>query len=441
MMRILLAVHHFPPRYTGGAEWRALRTAKALAKRGHEVRVVCVESIYGPSGGGIKAEIDTYEGIVVERLSFDLSGSPDPFLWSYDNPLVGSYIDRRISEFHPSLLHVIGGYLISGSPLEIAHHRNVPTVVTLTDYWFLCPRITMIRSDGRVSGLPIDPATCARCLAEERRRYRWPAAVVPGLMDRYWSSDMGQAQKVTERQSFLLSTLSKVDVIISPSRFLRSMFIESGIEKDKVVFSRQGRTFASGVIEFPLRRGKHERVRVGFLGQIAEHKGVHVLLRAVRKVSDPGLRVLIYGDTRAFPDYVGRLKSIAKNDPRVRFVGHIMPQELRNAYGQLDAIVVPSVWYENSPNVILEAQAHGVPVIASNLGGMAEMVRPEVDGLLFSPGDEDDLSRQIERLLHNPDLLEGMRTNAPTVKSLEQEIDDLEQIYRTVVRVPAEIEL
>lgn len=441
MKKILLAVHHFPPRHTGGAEWRALRTAKALLARGHEVRVVCVESILTPSGGGIKAEIDIFQGVPVERLSFDLHGSSDPFLMSYDNHLVGEYIDNRLSAFRPDLLHVIGGYLISGRPLAIAAEREIPTVVTLTDYWFLCPRINMVQSNGDLSSLPLDPAVCARCLAEESRRYRWPSAVLPGLMDKYWSARTAHADRLAQRQAFLLSTLSRVNAVISPSRFLRSMFIQWGIDRKKIIYSRQGRTFdpsAETISEG--RAGRDEGMRIGFLGQIAAHKGVHILVKAVSEVRDPGLRLLVYGDTRAFPDYMNRLKSLSGKDGRIRFVGHILPDELSNVYGDLDVVVVPSLWYENSPNVILEARAHRVPIIASNLGGMAEMVRSEVDGLLFSPGDYKDLSRQIQRLRRNPDLLDTLRRNAPQVKTAEEEIDELEEVYRALTDVPSQVE-
>jgi glycosyltransferase involved in cell wall biosynthesis len=436
-MRILLAVHHFPPRFTGGAEWRAWRTAKALSERGHEIRVVCVESIHGPAGGGIKAEVDEYNGVVVERLSFDLAGCPDPFRWGYDNPLIGDYIDTRLTDFRPDVFHLVGGYLISGRPLLIAQEKSIPTVVSLTDYWFLCPRISMIRSNGRLATVPIDPEQCGRCLAEERRRFRWPAALAPGLMDKYWETNISFADKIRQRQAFLNSVLMGVNAVVSPSRFLRSMFVESGIPREKILYCRQGLSGASAQTAPPRRHSPRPEVHIGYVGQIASHKGVHVLLKAALKVPDDRLRVFVYGDTRAHPEYVRRLKSLIANDRRIRLAGLVLPAELARVYSDLDALVVPSLWYENSPNVILEAQGHAVPVIASNLGGMAEMVRPEADGLLFSPGDDDELARQLQRLVHNPELLEALSGAAPKVKTLDEEMNDLVDIYRAATKITA----
>jgi glycosyltransferase involved in cell wall biosynthesis len=93
-------------------------------------------------------------------------------------------------------------------------------------------------------------------------------------------------------------------------------------------------------------------------------------------------------------------------------------------------LLIPSIWYENSPNVILEAFAHGTPVIASNLGGMAELVRHNVDGLTFNAGDAQDLAHQITRVIDQPSLLQQFCANIPPVKTVAQEIDGLEAIYR-----------
>lgn len=431
-MRILLAVHHFPPRHTGGAEWQAFRTAKALAARGHEVRVICVESITDPSSGGLKADLDEYDGISVERLTFDLAGCPDPFQWSYDNPLIGEYIDRRIVDYRPDAFHLIGGYLISGRPLLVAREREIPTYVTLTDYWFLCPRTTMVRSDGELATLPTSAGRCGRCIAEQRRRFRWPATVAPGLMERYWEINHSYADNVRRRQAFLIPALSAVNAIISPSRFLRSMYVQSGIPVGKFVYSRQGIPRVPPV-DGPNRRDASRRgIYFGYVGQITRIKGVHILLEAVMKVRDDRLRVLIYGNTKEFPDYVRRLKAMVAGDKRIRFAGLVSPAELSRVYSDLDALVVPSVNYENSPNVILEAQSHALPVIASNLGGMAEMVRPDVDGLLFPPGDADGLAQQIERVIQDPGLLRSFRRAAPVVKTLDEEMDELLEIYNSV---------
>jgi glycosyltransferase involved in cell wall biosynthesis len=92
---------------------------------------------------------------------------------------------------------------------------------------------------------------------------------------------------------------------------------------------------------------------------------------------------------------------------------------------------VPSRWYENSPNVILEAQAFKVPIVATRLGGMAELVRDEIDGLLFELNDAQDLARQLQRGLEDRELLGRLSTNAPLSKTLDTEMHELCEIYET----------
>jgi glycosyltransferase involved in cell wall biosynthesis len=99
----------------------------------------------------------------------------------------------------------------------------------------------------------------------------------------------------------------------------------------------------------------------------------------------------------------------------------------------LDVTVVPSRWYENRPGTILEAFAHRTPVIASNLGGMIELIDHEVNGLLFTLNDADDLARQLVRLLNEPDLLATLERGILPVPGMLDEIEQIEQYYRALV--------
>jgi glycosyltransferase involved in cell wall biosynthesis len=431
-MRIVIAVHHFPPRYTGGAEWRAYRTAAALQARGHEVHVVCVERIDTGPDSGVAWEDDVYDGIAVRRLSFNLAAAPDPFRWEYDNLWIDHHLKEFLSERRPDVFHLIGGYLMSGRALRVAHQLDTSTVVTLTDFWFLCPRISMLRSNGQVSTLPINAVTCARCLGEEKRRYRLPGRVAPSLMNAFWRLRKTRIREVEARMAFLRQTLNQVNAIISPSQFLRSVFIEAGVEPERIIFSRQGRDFPDLTPQM-LEKMPSSGLRVGYIGQIAWHKGIHVLFEAVRRMPGVPLTMRAYGDTTPFPEYTARLRRLVAGDKRLKLAGVYHRQEVSQVLRELDVIVVPSLWYENSPNAILEAFAHRTPVIASNLGGMAELVRDGENGLLFAPGDADDLARQLRRLLDDPSLLPTLRAGIGPVKGVAHEMDELEEIYRSVV--------
>jgi glycosyltransferase involved in cell wall biosynthesis len=163
-------------------------------------------------------------------------------------------------------------------------------------------------------------------------------------------------------------------------------------------------------------------LRVLYLGQLSRHKGVDLLVSAVRTLQRDGaaLELRLIGpltDTSAFGDWLagaaGDGVSVEAPQPRAA---------LAEALHAAHVLVVPSRWYENSPNVILEAQAAGVPVVATGHGGMAEMVRHEQDGLLFAPGDAASLSTALRRLIDEPNLLARLRAGIVRPYGVEREM-------------------
>ncbi|NMC78683.1 MAG: glycosyltransferase family 4 protein, partial [Chloroflexi bacterium] len=369
-MNLLFAVHHFPPNYTGGAEWRTYRTAAALQARGHQVRVLCIERTDAGSPQKLAWQDDTFEGIAVRRLFFNLSAAPDPFLWSYDNRWIGDHLHAYLAEIQPDVMHLFSGYLMSGRALLTAKEQGVPVVVTLTDFWFLCPRINLLRSNGQISTLPINPVSCARCLGEEKRRYRIPGQMFPGLMNVYWKTQKAEIAKIERRLTFLRDALNQADAIISPSQFLKAVYTQWGIDAGRILFSRQGRDFPALKAD-TLAKTPSSVLRIGYMGQIAPHKGVHLLFEAARQMPQAPIHIQVFGDTSAFPDYTQHLKQLTEGDSRLELCGVYQCGSISELYPHLDVLVVPSIWYENSPNVILEAFAHKTPVVTSNLGGMA----------------------------------------------------------------------
>ena len=425
-MRIAIGVHHFPPRFRGGAEQRALRTAQALQRRGHSVRVITVDDPYSGPESGVEWEDDIHEGVQVRRLRLNLNAAPDPFRFEYDNPWIGDHLRSWLQEVTPDLFHLFSGYILSGRALHVAHELAIPSVVSVTDYWFLCRKLTLLRNDGSISELPVDPQQCARCFAEETRRYQWPARIAPRVMDWYWSARKGAGDRFRARNEFLLGALGLADAIISPSHFVRDALVQAGVEDARIRFARQGS-------ERPLSTANDKEpsneLRITYMGQIAPHKGVHVAVQALSLLPSRRIRLRVYGNADQFPDYVRRLHAMMEKDPRCEILPQYGKQDLGRILRESDVVVVPSMWYENSPNVLLEAFQHHTPVLATNLGGMAELVEHGHNGLLFAMGDATDLAQQIRRLMDEPGLLAQLAANAPALPSLEQEIDALEEVY------------
>ena len=283
-MDIVLPVHHFPPRYTAGAELITTRYAHWLLAHGHRVEVVCIERIDQGDGRQISAERDEYQGIPVWRLAFNLAAAPDRFRWTYDNPLIGRWFIDYLERTQPTLVHVQGGYLITTSVLEAAHTLGIPTVLSAHDYWYLCPRITLLRSDGTICDeIPQDPAGCSWCMLMESRRYRLPNQVTRGLAGKIaLAAGMSeQRQAMAARRARLAEALGWADAVVAPSRFLASRFAPL-VQRERLHVSRYGLDLGPFLAQ--PRRTPDGTLRFGFTGQIAPHKGVHTLIDAFRRL-------------------------------------------------------------------------------------------------------------------------------------------------------------
>lgn len=286
----------------------------------------------------------------------------------------------------------------------------------------------MIRSDGSNEQFPEEPWQCVRCLGEEKRRYRWLGRIFPGFLDWYWKHRSRSIRDIQQRSKVLVDELNLAGTIISPSNFVRDVYIQVGVDPEEIIFSRQGVDLPN-IPQTTLVRQPSPKLRMGYIGQITQIKGVHILIKAVNQLADLPVHLDIYGDLKKEPDYVARLKALVSDHHKIEFQGMFERKDLTSVMGSLDVLVVPSLWYENSPNVIQEAFATKTPVITSDIGGMAELIEHRKNGLLFCTGDFDALAEQLRALLFEPGLLTQLQEGIGEVKSVAVEMAELEEIY------------
>jgi glycosyltransferase involved in cell wall biosynthesis len=171
-------------------------------------------------------------------------------------------------------------------------------------------------------------------------------------------------------------------------------------------------------------------LRAGYVGGIYPSKGVHVLVQAFAELEEEPVELHVHGHLDWFPEYVGALRRAA-GESRVCFHGPFEPARLEEILSGLDLLVVPSVWYENMPITIHEAYRHGIPVIASDFGGMAEAVEHGRTGLTFPRGDARALAGAIRSLARDPGLYDRLARARPRVPTLTEVVDRLEALYRS----------
>jgi glycosyltransferase involved in cell wall biosynthesis len=426
-MRIVMAVHHYPPQFVAGVELVAQRIAIGMARLGHTMHVVCVDDI--AASRPFSVHTATEDGVEVNRLGLQLTGHPDPLGVRHRDAALGEWFTGYLERTKPDLFHSLSSYVLSASLIDAAKVLDVPVVASLHDYWYLCPRITLLRSDDSRCDGEVTASDCARCLMRERRRGR--------LIDDFGKRlgvhllDRGLAERIDDRQRHLDAVLRSVDQIVTPAMLTRELLLARGFSPESVRLVRHG------LAAVPARTGSPDpqrgSLRIGYMGQFAHHKGVHVLVDAFGRLAPAGRASLVlFGDPTRFPAYSRRLREMASKNPGVEFAGAYRNDEVWSVLRRVDVLVVPSLWYEISPLVILEAFAAGVPVIASDLRNINYQVRDEEDGLLFKAGDALHLSRQLQRLIDHPELLQSLRRGIQPVHKLEDELREIESIYRQV---------
>jgi glycosyltransferase involved in cell wall biosynthesis len=440
-MKILLIANGYPPHRWAGTETYTAGIANGLQARGHQVRILCVGEWENGASYWNGYDDDIYNGVPVRRIHLNWMKSPDPFGYLYNNPEVASYLESDLKNNPPDLVHVTSCETLSASILKVIKDANLALVLSLTDFWFLCPQINLLRSNGQNCDAKTTAWECLRCMMFHSKAYRWPNLVLPekGVADLLMRVSKyplltrqpglrGMAGDMAERKIFLRQSLRLADCRITASSFVRNVFIANGVKAPIMV-----RPYGHDLSWLNNYSGKSSSkvIRFGFIGQIVSSKGIHILLKATQSIfknHKKAFKVVIYGDLHKDADYSAKLQAISENMDNVQFLGTYLHENSAEIFANIDVLVVPSLWYD-FPLVIYEAFATKTPVIATNLGGMAEAVQHGSNGLLFVRGDVPDLARQLKRIVNEPELLEQLRSGIPAVKSIDEEIEELEQLY------------
>lgn len=460
-MRILLCSHHYPPRHRGGVEIHTARLAHALAEQGEEVAVVTSDDDPLIETGRILTRDDA--GVEVNTIGNDrLVRSP---LDTLARAEVGRAFETILERVAPDVVHFQHVMNLGLEMPILVASRGIPVLITLHEYWLLCPRGGQMRcADGTLCEVP-DLRTCSRCLQDHRfgrsalevrvarmarrveRLTGWNAFPwLKGLRPRATGSPATENDEdlcamtsfLEERRRRVRAMLEEVDVVLSPSRFLIGRFAAAGFDVQAF------RHWPNGVPEWsPEVRDSGEdadrdgSLRVGFLGSIVPQKGLDLLVEAHRRLPRGRIEVHVHGDVTFDPVFWSTVRERSVTG-ETRVHGPFTQNELAGILARLDVLVVPSRWYENAPLVISEARRAGVPVVAARLGGMAEMVRDGVDGLLFEPGDADSLAACLERLAAEPAARRRMAAAAPAPRALAEEARDLRRLYAELRARPRE---
>lgn len=277
-------------------------------------------------------------------------------------------------------------------------------LLTLHDFVAICRNGGLMVKTGLRGPLceRAEPDACHRCFPDET-----PTAFVA-------------------RRRALLAHFAAADGYIAPSRFLAGRYIDWGLPARRIAVIENGLERRPAMAPAVPAREGDGTLRLAIFGQLREAKGLDIALSALHRLTPAeraGLRLEIHGGRLEaqepwFQALVARLAEPLVAQGCVSFRGAYGRGEAAGRMAGLDAVIVPSVWWENSPLVIQEAFAAGVPVIGADLGGIREKVRDGIDGLLFAPRDPEALAEALRRMLHDPALPAGLASGVRPPRTL-----------------------
>jgi len=433
-MRILQVVHGFPPAANGGTEVYARDLAIALASSGSDDVAVLTRHA-DPCARELSLRSTNVGPVRVFSIN-NTFHSCESFEASYANPAIEQLAGSILDDWRPDVVHVQHLTCLSTGIPRQAIQRGIPVVATLNDYWLICHRGQMVDRDGRRCNGP-EPDGCARCLPPGAlattgavRAGKWMQATqVPGaevavsLATRAWDAltPGDRTRNATlARLHHMRAAMADVSVFLAPSATLAAHFSAFGIPSDRLVRCNQG----IALTPFDnLHRSASSRLRLGFVGGLLPTKGADVLLDAIDRLPPESVVVDLLGSDGAYHGEIGFAESVKLRlgHPSIRRLGVISHDRMPALLADLDVLVVPSIWIENAPFIIREAFAAAMPVVASDLGGMAEMVRHGIDGLLFQAGNPDALSAALRRLVDDPGFVDRLRAGIVRPQSIEDD--------------------
>lgn len=384
-MKVVILAHGHPDLSPGGAERSAYSLFQHLRTRSG------VEAVFIARAEPRDIGHDGWFGAFRSRKD-EFLWAPPPFDWfrcvSLQPDILRQQIEAIARRFQADVVHLHHYFHFGLDALRLFSELAASRIIlTLHEYALICTHNgQMVKRDTLRLCHAASPAECSACFPET------------------------SSGKFFLRETLIKEFLGYVNTFVSPSQFLKDRYVAWGIQPEKInvienllpIDFRTQSAVATTRSALPRKRGK---MRFGYFGQINPYKGANVLLDALRHVTPETLEnieIVIFGARLEEQPADFRMlleRQIAEGGANIAFMGPYRNADVPDLLRRVDWMVIPSIWWENSPLVILEARATGRPILASNIGGMAEKVRDGVDGLHFLAGSSMDCAGKIDDIV------------------------------------------
>jgi len=445
-MKILQVSHGLPPRENAGVELYTFYLSKALVQLEHQVHIFCREE--NPNKEEFSSSKEEVDELAVTRVVNNLTKVWNPRTF-YDNHFFDRTFSQTLKEERPDIVHFQHFIALSAHLLQMAKEEGSQVVLTLHDYFILCHRIQLLKKDYQRCPGPLYGLECATCLDMVSSPKDVRTKLILNLKDflpvpfikwtkrffippRYLDQE---GYEVFHRYRFMYEMLKIPEIILTPSQYVKDLFLKYyPFIGSKTFVLPLGMFPEESGVELP-RSSKplNHQIRFCYFGNILPPKGLHILLDAFKMLPKGKAVLTLYGSRNRWTEtYYDQLKKQADGFP-VDFRGPFKRESLAKALADQDVVVLPSIWPETFSIMIREANMIGLPVIGSRIGAIPEAIQDGVNGLLFEPGNRDDLRRCMLRFIEKPSLIQIMTSRMPKVKSMEEHASELVEIYNRLI--------
>ena len=442
-MKVIQVPFCFAPDPMGGTEVYVGNLARDLQALGIEAMVAAPDET---------SRAYTVDGLRVRRYAVTGKVTDLIQLYGAGDPLAASEFAKNLDEEAPDVVHLHAFTRgVSLRMVQAAKQRHIPVVFTYHTPTVSCQRGTLMLwgedfCDGR-----LEVVRCAGCTLNGLGMHgpladkvgRLPPALGRWLGDRGLQGGIWTALRMSEltrvRHAVFHKMMAEVDHVVAVCNWVQEIIVLNNVPPAKVSLSRHGIKWEPDQpppVASSLAPEAGYPTRIAFVGRLDRTKGLHVLIAAFHAAPTMNARLDVYGivQSPANVAYQKEMKSLAGTDPRISFCNPIPSGEVVSRLRQYDFLAVPSQWLETGPLVALEAFAAGIPVIGSNLGGLTELVRHDVNGLLIEPDALGRWGETLQRVANDASLRARLKAGVRPPRASVEVAHEMLALYQSLLK-------